>query len=299
MKRLLTIFAFVLVAFMVDAQSTQKGDINGDGDISVNDVAMIVNYILGIIDSNFIITNADINGDGEIDINDVMDTVSTILEGLNNENPDTPEYPLSCPDNNHPHAIDLGLPSGTKWACCNVGATVPEGYGGYYAWGETTEKSVYNDVTYIYATGVDEDGDGLYDDNHNDTGYKGVWQYLGEDIAGTQYDVAHVKWGGSWVMPSCSQMEELVYNSFYTGATINGVNGEVYFGSNDNCIFLPAAGYHWKEKLEEVGEWYQCWSSTPILNTNDAVCLYWGGMKVGGVMYHRSAGYPVRPVWVP
>ena len=55
MKRLLTIFAFVLVAFMVDAQSTQKGDINGDGDISVNDVAMIVNHILGITDSNFII----------------------------------------------------------------------------------------------------------------------------------------------------------------------------------------------------------------------------------------------------
>ena len=47
----------------------------------------------------------------------------------------------SCPDDNHPHAIDLGLPSGTKWACCNVGADTPEGYGGYYAWGETEEKS--------------------------------------------------------------------------------------------------------------------------------------------------------------
>lgn len=50
----------------------------------------------------------------------------------------------SCPDDNHPHMIDLGLPSGTKWACCNVGATKPEEYGGYYTWGETEEKSVYD-----------------------------------------------------------------------------------------------------------------------------------------------------------
>ena len=56
----------------------------------------------------------------------------------------------TCPDSNHPHMIDLGLPSGTKWACCNVGATTPEGYGGYYAWGETSEKSVYNWNTYQY-----------------------------------------------------------------------------------------------------------------------------------------------------
>ena len=74
MKKIFTIFAFMLVAFTGNAQSTQKGDVNGDGDISVNDVAMIVNYILGITDSNFIIANADINGDGEIDINDVMGT---------------------------------------------------------------------------------------------------------------------------------------------------------------------------------------------------------------------------------
>ena len=56
----------------------------------------------------------------------------------------------SCPDDNHPHAIDLGLPSGTKWACCNVGATTPEENGGYYAWGETEEKELYDISTYIY-----------------------------------------------------------------------------------------------------------------------------------------------------
>ena len=59
---------------------------------------------------------------------------------------------LSCPDNHHPHLINLGLPSGTLWACCNVGATTPEGSGGYYAWGETEEKSEgYDWKNYIYS----------------------------------------------------------------------------------------------------------------------------------------------------
>ncbi len=59
----------------------------------------------------------------------------------------------SCPDNNHPHMIDLGLPSGTKWACCNVGATTPEAYGGYYAWGETEEKDYFDQENYEFFEG--------------------------------------------------------------------------------------------------------------------------------------------------
>lgn len=61
---------------------------------------------------------------------------------------------LTCPDDNHPHLIDLGLPSGTKWACCNVGATKPEEDGGYYAWGETSEKDIYNVDTYKWREGT-------------------------------------------------------------------------------------------------------------------------------------------------
>ena len=100
---------------------------------------------------------------------------------------------LSCPDGNHPHAINLGLPSGTLWACCNVGASMPEEYGGSYAWGETEEKSAYDWSTYIH-----------YDISNytcND---------IGSDISGTDYDVAHVKWGGSWHMPSLEQIKELL-----------------------------------------------------------------------------------------
>ena len=68
-----------------------------------------------------------------------------------------------CPDDRHPHAIDLGLPSGTKWACCNVGADNPEGYGGYYAWGETEEKEAYNEVSYQYCTGENPNDYGWYE----------------------------------------------------------------------------------------------------------------------------------------
>ena len=111
-----------------------------------------------------------------------------------------------CPDNNHPHAIDLGLPSGTKWACCNVGATKPEEYGGYYAWGEIEEKEIYYWNTYIHCDGTEATC-------HN----------IGSDIAGTQYDVAHEKWGGTWQMPSFDQNEELINNCTSEYTTLNGV----------------------------------------------------------------------------
>ena len=129
-----------------------------------------------------------------------------------------------CPDDDHPHLIDLGLPSGTKWACCNVGASMPEASGGYYAWGETETKSTYTDDTYKYYQ------DGSYVD-------------LGDDISGTDYDVAHVKWGGSWVMPTRGQQEELLNNCTYEWTTLNGVNGGKFTSKkNGRSIFLPAAG---------------------------------------------------------
>lgn len=88
-----------------------------------------------------------------------------------------------CPDANHPHAIDLGI--GVKWVCCNVGASAPWEYGDYYAWGETTTKNVYDDETYKYYDEINEE-----------------YINIGNEIAGTKYDVAHVKWGGKWKMPN-------------------------------------------------------------------------------------------------
>ena len=148
---------------------------------------------------------------------------------------------LLCPDNNHPHAIDLGLPSGTKWCCMNVGASSPEQYGGYYAWGETSEKSEYNFLTYS------REGFNVSD----------------IDIAGTSYDVAHVRMGGSWRMPSLAQLQELRNNCTATITLQNGVYGILVTGKNGGQLFLPAAGHRRDSDLSDAGSHGYYWSSSP------------------------------------
>lgn len=149
-----------------------------------------------------------------------------------------------CPDNNHPHAIDLGLPSGTKWCCMNVGAASPEQYGGYYAWGETTEKSVYSWDTYKYGSG------------ENDC------KYIGSDIAGTSYDVAHVRMGAPWRIPSHDQQVELIENCDQTWIQLNGFYGTLVTGKNGGQIFLPAAGERGEGDLNDAGSYGCYWSSS-------------------------------------
>lgn len=151
---------------------------------------------------------------------------------------------LTCPDDNHPHVIDLGLPSGTKWACCNVGANTPEGEGDYYAWGETKTKESYSVSNYLY---------------YQIPGTDNYYPDLGSDISGTYFDVAHVKWGGSWVMPSSDQIQELLNNSTYEWITLNGVNGAKFIGYNGGAFFIPGIGF-----MDE----YHC-------NYDDGYGLYW------------------------
>lgn len=146
-----------------------------------------------------------------------------------------------CPDNHHPHAIDLGLPSGTKWACCNVGANSPGEYGGYYAWGETEEKDHYDLYNYAY-----------YIPTYN------KFIDLGKNIAGTEVDVAHVKWGGSWRMPSMLKIQELINNCDIKWGNTNGLNGMLIIGPNGNTIFLPRSHYQSEDEME-IGEY---WSSS-------------------------------------
>ncbi len=160
------------------------------------------------------------------------------------------DYPLeyavhTCPDNNHPHAIDLGLPSGTKWCCCNVGASSPEGYGGYYAWGETSEKSVYNWETYAY-----------YNNNN------GRCVNIGSDISGTQYDVARARMGAPWRMPTHEQLKELIDYCKWTRKQQNGVNGKLVTGNNGGQLFLPASGCRLDSGLYNAGFEGNYWSSS-------------------------------------
>lgn len=194
---------------------------------------------------------------------------------------------LKCPDNHHPHMIDLGLPSGTKWACCNVGANKPEEFGGYYAWGETATKNVYTEASYKYAQ---KKGNTYYYIN------------IGKDIASTKYDAATVNWGSPWVMPSQEQMEEL-YNNCTSGmAKENGVNGRRFTGPNGASIFLPVAGERLEDELRYDGSEGYYWSSTlNESNTNYAWFLnfyyYNGGHVITGDNHlRRFNGRSVRPV---
>ena len=163
-----------------------------------------------------------------------------------------------CSDANHPHMIDLGLPSGTTWACCNVGAHAPESYGGHFAWGETEEKEIYTWSNYIHC-------DGSIDTCHD---------IIGRNIAGTEYDVAHVKWGGSWKMPTFNQINELLDNCTSEWMTVNGINVRRFTGPNGNSIFLPAAGGHGENRLPyNVGSSGLYWSSTSYNMPNDKYYL--------------------------
>ena len=194
----------------------------------------------------------------------------------------------ACDNDNHVHAVDLGLPSGLKWACCNVGATAPEEYGGYYAWGETEEKSRHYWGTYKYYN--DKDGDGVLDSDE--------FTYIGSDISGTQYDVAHVKWGGKWRMPTLDEIKELKDNCTGTWTTLNGVNGNRVTGPNGNSIFLPAAGYRGGQEVKSQGSIGYYWSSSLSSFYSDfAYDLYFGGSYLGWSSNgYRFYGHSVRPV---
>lgn len=186
----------------------------------------------------------------------------------------------TCPDDHHPHAIDLGLPSGTKWACCNVGASKPVEYGGYYAWGEIEEKSYYDWDTYKY---------------YNSSTYE--WIYIGDDIAGTQYDVAHVKWGGSWRMPSHEQQVELLENCNREWTTQNDVTGMLVTGPNGGTVFLPAAGDRYEDYSiygEDVGLYWS--SSLASYYYGSAFILFFGSDKWHWDNGDRGSGESVRAV---
>lgn len=189
---------------------------------------------------------------------------------------------LTCPDDHHPHAIDLGLPSGTKWCCCNVGASTPEGYGGYYAWGETSEKSVYNGATYAYGY---SDSDGYYH-----------WTNIGSDIAGTSYDVAHVRMGAPWRMPSTAQQQELFNNCSHQWTQQNGVNGTLVTGRNGGQIFLPAAGYRSGGELNYARAYGFYWSSALSYDVSSAYSLGFYSGSWNWFDGYRSLGRSVRAV---
>ena len=190
--------------------------------------------------------------------------------------------------------VDLGLPSGTLWATCNVGASSPEEYGDYFAWGETTPKDEYNWSTYQYCNGS-------YNTltkycYQSDYGYNVFTDTLTELEEGD--DAATANWGSGWHMPSLDQIIEL-YNSSYTTTTWitqNGRDGRlITSNSNGNSIFLPAAGYLGDTSLTvQVGCY---WSRS--LSKSDSSGAYRLRFTSDDIYWYddlRYCGFSVRPV---
>lgn len=163
---------------------------------------------------------------------------------------------------NHTY-VNLGLPSGTFWATCNVGASSPEEYGDYYAWGETTTKDTYNWSTYNYCNGS-HDSLIKYCD-YSGYGYNGFVDNLTVLEAGD--DAATANWGSAWCMPTKAQWEELLDNTTVTWTTQNGVNGMLFSANNGRSLFVPAAGYRSGSSLDYAGNTGGYWSSSLYAGT--------------------------------
>ena len=173
--------------------------------------------------------------------------------------------------NSHEY-VDLGL--SVKWATCNVGATTPEGYGDYFAWGETSTKTEYTE--------------------YNSKTYR---KSMGDIKGNSNYDAARANWGGNWRMPTKAEMQELIDKCTWEWMTQNGVKGCKVTGPNGNSIFLPAAGSRNGSSLYDAGSRSCYWNSTPHESISGrAYFLYFSDDFRRMSYYSRYFGQSVRPV---
>lgn len=191
-------------------------------------------------------------------------------------------------------AIDLGL--SVKWANANLGATAPEEYGDYYAWGETKTKEDYSFGTYVWCNGSFI----TLTKYNTSTSYGTVDN---KTFLEAEDDVAHVKLGGKWRMPTSGEVDELIStrnNSSYKWEwkSINGHNGWlVTYLVNNNSMFLPATGQWIDTGLLDAGSIGRYWSSS--LDTDCPFRGWYLHFYSGGVerFYNgRGTGFSVRPV---
>ena len=273
MKRILKSLVLLLgmVSAAAYAQQTLYGDVNGDLEVNIADINAVINVILDGTDIN---PAADVNGDGEINIADVNAIIDIILK----------DEPVSVEH----EWVDLGLPSGTLWATCNVGASSPEEFGHHFAWGETEPKETYSWPTYKW---IEDD----------------LTKYCTDDRYGTvdnkteldpEDDAAYVNWGPQWRMPTVEQLTELYNNCTQRWTAMNGVKGILVTGPNGNTMFLPAAGFNWADNNTGEGTSGDCWSRELYPSRDDFACqlmFHYEGWRAPS-QSPRSFGSSVRAV---
>lgn len=204
--------------------------------------------------------------------------------------------------------VDLGLPSGTLWATCNVGANSPEEYGNYYSWGETQPKVTYFWDTYRFDEGP-ESSPKLK--KYNTDAQYGIVDNL--TTLQQDDDAATANWGDRWRTPTDKEWKELLDNCELTWTNLNGVVGLQFTGSNGNFIFLPAAGFYYNDVYDEKcdrfnsGRCGQYWSSMLDPHFNDSKYMSKFPLLASGICFSekdnvtslstfRQEGLSVRPV---
>ena len=236
------------------------------------------------ISKNDDVATASVNGKEVTIVGVSVETTTVVIKDTetNQEAPIQIEVIKPSVPTTPAEAIDLGLPSGTKWASYNLGAAKIEDYGCYFAWGETEEKDRYKWSTYTLCD------DGNERKCHN----------IGSDIAGTQYDVARQMWGGSWQMPDYDHWLELKDNTSYSMTTINGVSCCKLTGPNGKSIYLPASGQFDDYRVVYDGSVGNYWSSSKYGESTAYMAFFTnesGGFLTWGNS-NRCIGYTIRPV---
>ena len=243
-----------------------------------------LNYVINVTEAQTQQTGnpLDVNGDGYVTATDVTVIYNYLLFG--NPTPSDHEY------------VDLGLPSGTLWATMNVGASTPEDYGDYFAWGETTTRDVYNWSTYKWCNG-----------NYNTLtkyctlssyGYNGFTDDKTE--LDPEDDAAYVNWGPKWRIPTKDQQDELRAECTWQWTTRNGVNGYLVTSNHNGAsMFMPAAGYRWNSSLGGTGT-DGCYRSRTLDSStpNISYSLDFNSEVVECYNSSRGAGRSVRAVRV-
>lgn len=236
------------------------------------------------------------SGNGNVSISNRY--MGQSVRAVYGESTPEPENPEDAVDNTPVgvEMVDLNLPSGLKWANMNLGATTEEGYGYYFAWGETVgytsdinDGRVFEWEDYQLCNGT----------SNSMTKYCHNSSYGTIDNKTTltlEDDAAHVNWSGNWRMPTPVEWEELRANCTWIWTTVNGINGYRVSGSNGNSIFLPAAGFRYDAALKLVGSYGYYWTSS-----RDS---YYGGYNISlgaSDVYmdhlYRCNGQSVRAVY--
>ena len=205
--------------------------------------------------------------------------------------------------------VDLALPSGTKWATCNLGASKPSDYGDYYAWGETEPKTEYTWATYKWMQTGQHNWKHITKYTVADGRTEGIWYdsdgtFIGDGKTTLEAadDAATAKLGSPWRMPTDDEIKELLDNCTWTWTTQDGKNGyEVKSKKNGNTIFLPAAGYRHDSELSDAGSWgaYRSASlgAASTASSNYARYLSLDSSEHDWGYIDRFCGYTVRPVY--